>query len=136
MANAPYAASKAAVEMLGRCLRTEIAYTGATASVVYPGWTATPIAKVAFGGNATVTKMIEAAFPAWLRKPISPEYMAQAIVKGVQRRQPRIFAPVRWVPFSILRGMFSVASDAMVIRHKKLQGLLQQLESESKPVQK
>ena len=37
MANAPYAASKAAVEMLGRCLRTEIAYTGATASVVYPG---------------------------------------------------------------------------------------------------
>ncbi|MEI1684744.1 SDR family NAD(P)-dependent oxidoreductase [Acinetobacter baumannii] len=136
MANAPYAASKAAVEMLGRCLRTEIAYTGATASVVYPGWTATPIAKVAFGGNATVTKMIEAAFPAWLRKPISPEYMAQAIVKGVQRRQPRIFAPVRWVPFSILRGMFSAASDAMIIRHKKLQGLLQQLESESKPVQK
>lgn len=49
MANAPYAASKAAVEMLGRCLLTEIAYTGATASVVYPGWTATPIAKVAFG---------------------------------------------------------------------------------------
>ncbi|MBV6620011.1 SDR family NAD(P)-dependent oxidoreductase, partial [Acinetobacter baumannii] len=136
MANAPYAASKAAVEMLGRCLRTEIAYTGATASVVYPGWTATPIAKVAFGGNATVTKMIEAAFPAWLRKPISPEYMAQAIVKGVQRRQPRIFAPVRWVPFSILRGMFNAGSDAMVIRHKKLQGLLQQLESESKPVQK
>ena len=34
---------------LGRCLRTEIAYTGATAGVVYPGWTATPIAKVAFG---------------------------------------------------------------------------------------
>lgn len=136
MANAPYAASKAAVEMLGRCLRTEIAYTGATASVVYPGWTATPTAKVAFGGNATVTKLIEAGFPAWLRKPISPEYMAQAIVKGVQRRQPRIFAPVRWVPFSILRGIFSSASDAMVIRHKKLQGLLQQLESESKPVQK
>ena len=56
--------------------------------------------------------------------------------KGIQRRQPRIFAPVRWVPFSILRGMFSAASDAMVIRHKKLQGLLQQLESESKTVQK
>lgn len=46
------------------------------------------------------------------------------------------FAPVRWVPFSILRGMFNAASDAMVVRHKKLQGLLQQLESESKPVQK
>ncbi|MFI7967343.1 short-chain dehydrogenase, partial [Acinetobacter baumannii] len=44
--------------------------------------------------------------------------------------------PVRWVPFSILRGMFNAASDAMVVRHKKLQGLLQQLESESKPVQK
>ncbi|MEW9899846.1 SDR family NAD(P)-dependent oxidoreductase [Chitinivorax sp. PXF-14] len=136
MANAPYAASKAGVEMLARCLRAEIAYTGATASVVYPGWTATPIAKVAFGGNAIVTRMNEVGVPAWLRQPISPEHMARAIAKGVQRRRPRIFAPLRWVPFSLSRGIFNLITDAMVVRHEKLQGLIQQLEAESRHTQK
>lgn len=136
MANAPYAASKAGVEMLARCLRAEFAYTGATASVVYPGWTATAIAKVAFGGNAIVTRMNEVGLPAWLRRPISPEHTARAIAKGVQRRRPRIFAPLRWIPFSIFRGIFSLITDVMVVRHEKLQGLIQQLEVESKRAQK
>lgn len=132
MANAPYAASKAGVEMLARCLNAEFAYTGATASVVYPGWTATAIAKVAFGGNATVTKMTEIGFPGWLRRAIPPEQVAHAIAKGVQYRKPRIYAPWRWVPFSIFRGVFSLLTDSMLIRHRKLQALIQQLEAESK----
>jgi NAD(P)-dependent dehydrogenase (short-subunit alcohol dehydrogenase family) len=132
MANAPYAASKAGVEMLARCLNAEFAYTGATASVVYPGWTATAIAKVAFGGNATVTKMTEIGFPGWLRRAIPPEQVAHAIAKGVQCRRPRIYAPWRWVPFSVFRGIFSLLTDAMLIRHRKLQVLIQQLEAESK----
>lgn len=132
MANAPYAASKAGVEMLTRCLRAEFAYTGATASVVYPGWTATAIAKVAFGGNATVTKMTEIGFPGWLRRAIPPEQVARAIAKGVQYRRPRIYAPRRWVPFSLFRGVFNLLTDAMLSRHRKLQALIQQLEAESK----
>ncbi|MCY1381084.1 SDR family mycofactocin-dependent oxidoreductase [compost metagenome] len=38
MANAPYAAPKAAVESLARSLRAELGATGANASVLYPGW--------------------------------------------------------------------------------------------------
>jgi NAD(P)-dependent dehydrogenase (short-subunit alcohol dehydrogenase family) len=72
MANAPYAASKAGIEMLTRCLRAEFAYTGATASVVYPGWTATAIARVAFGGNATVTKMTRLEFQGGCAGPFHP----------------------------------------------------------------
>jgi NAD(P)-dependent dehydrogenase (short-subunit alcohol dehydrogenase family) len=135
VANAPYAASKAGVEMLTRSLRAEFAYTGATASVVYPGWTATAIAKVAFGGNATVTQMNETVLPAWLRSPISPEQMARAIAKGMQRRRPRISAPLRWVPFSLFRGIFAVMTDAMLSRHSQLQPLIQQLETESRRAQ-
>lgn len=135
VANAPYAASKAGVEMLTRSLRAELAYTGATASIVYPGWTATAIAKVAFGGNATVTQMNETLLPAWLRNPISPEQMARAIAKGVQRRRPRISAPLRWVPFSLFRGIFAVTTDAMLSRHSQLQTLIQQLETESRRAQ-
>lgn len=42
VANSAYAASKAAVEMLGRSLRLELAPHGASAGVLYPGWVATP----------------------------------------------------------------------------------------------
>ncbi|WP_426342490.1 SDR family NAD(P)-dependent oxidoreductase [Pseudoduganella sp. S-14] len=131
LANAPYAASKAAVEMLTRSLRAELAHTGATATVVYPGWTATAIAKVAFGGNATVTKMNEVGLPGWLRRAIPPEQVALALVKGVQDRRPRIYAPWRWVPFSLFRGIFGVLTDVVLSRHKEMHALIQQLEAES-----
>jgi NAD(P)-dependent dehydrogenase (short-subunit alcohol dehydrogenase family) len=99
MVNAPYAASKAAVEMLARSLRAELGGTGATASVLYPGWVATSIAKVGFGGNALATKLIEKGFPAPLRRPIQPDDVAKGVVKGLRARQPRIMVPFRWAPF-------------------------------------
>ena len=132
MANAPYAASKAGVEMFTRCLRAEFAYTGATASVAYPGWTATAIAKVAFGANATVTKMNEVGFPGWLRRASPPEQVARAIAKGVRYRRSRIYAPWRWVPFSLFRGIFGVLTDVVLSRHSEMQALIQQLETESR----
>lgn len=132
MANAPYAASKAAVESLTRALRAELGGTGATASVVYPGWTATAIAKIAFGGHDLATRMTAAALPDFLRRPITPEQMATAIVKGMQRREPRIIAPGRWTPIFLLRGVFNPLTDWYVSRHKGLQGLLRELEAQSR----
>lgn len=132
MANAPYAASKAAVESLARALRAELGGTGATASVVYPGWTATAIAKIAFGGHDLATRMNAAALPGFLRRPITPEQMARAIVTGLQRREPRIIAPGRWTPIFLLRGVFNPLTDWYVSRHKGLQGLLRELEAQSR----
>ncbi len=60
--NSAYASSKAAVEMLGRSLRAELASEGASAGVLYPGWVATPIAESAHGGNKTVTQLKARAF--------------------------------------------------------------------------
>jgi len=130
VANAPYAASKAAVEMLTRALRVELGGTGATASVVYPGWTATAIAKIAYGGNELATRMNEMLLPDFLRRPIEPEQMAQAIVKGIQSRSPRIIAPGRWAPISLARGVFNAATDRYLWRHARLQGLLRDLEAQ------
>lgn len=132
MANAPYAASKAAVESLTRALRAELGGTGATASVVYPGWTATAIAKIAFGGHDLATRMNAVALPGFLRRPITPEQMATAIVKGMQRREPRIIAPGRWTPIFMLRGVFNPLTDWYVSRHRGLQGLLRELEAQSR----
>lgn len=131
MANTPYAASKAAVEMLTRSLRAELTHTGATASVVYPGWTATAIAKVAFGGHELATRMNEAALPALLRRPIPPEQVARAVVKGLQTRSPRIIAPFRWAPISLMRGAFNALSDWYISRHGSLHEMIQQLEDEA-----
>ena len=130
MANAPYAASKAAVESLTRTLGAELGGTGATASVVYPGWTATAIAKIAFGGNDLATRMNEKALPGFLRRPIPPEQVAQAIVDGIRTRNPRIVAPRRWVPVFMLRGVFNPLTDYYLSRHRGLQQLLGELESQ------
>ncbi|WP_192560561.1 SDR family NAD(P)-dependent oxidoreductase [Pseudomonas allokribbensis] len=132
MANGPYAASKAAVESLAHTLRAELGGTGATASVVYPGWTATAIAQIAFGGHDLATRMNEVALPRFLRLPIQPEQVAQAIVKGIQSRRSRIIAPGRWAPILLLRGVFNALSEGYLARHRPLQGLLSQLESRSR----
>ncbi len=60
--NAPYAMSKAAVEQLGRALRTELAYRGASAGVLYPGWVDTNIAKVAMRDPGPVKELADHAF--------------------------------------------------------------------------
>ncbi|HBP6832637.1 TPA: SDR family NAD(P)-dependent oxidoreductase [Pseudomonas aeruginosa] len=130
MANAPYALSKAAVESLSRSLRVELGATGASASVLYPGWVDTAIAKVAFGGNAIATEMNETLLPSFIRRPIPPKQVARAVVRGLQKRKPRIIVPTRLVPFSMLRGLFNMITDWHMQRHSRLQKLLQQLESE------
>jgi NAD(P)-dependent dehydrogenase (short-subunit alcohol dehydrogenase family) len=131
MANAPYAASKAAVEMLTRALRAELSGTGATASVLYPGWVATPIAHTAFGGNELATRMVATAFPAPLRRPIQPEQIARGVADGLEKRRPRMFIPFRWVPLSWLRGIFAILTDWGLDRHRGMQGMLRELEAQS-----
>ncbi|HPS59583.1 MAG TPA: SDR family NAD(P)-dependent oxidoreductase, partial [Spirochaetota bacterium] len=129
MVNAPYAASKAAVEMLGRTLRAELAGTGATAGVLIPGWVATPIAEVAFGGNAIVTDLIKHGFPGPLRKQVKPEVIATAVVAGVESRRARIISPKRWAPISMFRGIFNMATDRIIDRDKYIHKMIRLLEN-------
>lgn len=129
--NAPYATSKAAVEMLSRSLRAELGGTGATASVLYPGWIATPIAKIAFGGNDIATQLTKMAFPEVLRRQIPPEEVAQAVVKGLQGRKPRIIVPSRWMPLSAMRGVFNALTDWHLSRRQDMQKLVRELEAQT-----
>jgi len=131
VANAPYAMSKAGVEMFGRALRAELAGTGATAGVLYPGWVETPIAHSALGGHDIASKMIVEAFPAVLRKPIRPETVAEAVIAGVKACAPRIIVPRRWAPLSLTRGLISMVTDRVLDRNTKFHALLRQLEGNS-----
>ncbi|MBY4011607.1 short-chain dehydrogenase [Rhodococcoides fascians] len=129
LANAPYAASKAAVEQLGRALRTELAGTKATAGVLYPGWVATPIADVAFGGDTVATAMTARAFPTPLLRPITPDKLARVAVRGIGRRAARIAVPGRWIPISILRGIVNPIMDAAMERDAELIRLTAELDA-------
>jgi NAD(P)-dependent dehydrogenase (short-subunit alcohol dehydrogenase family) len=130
VANAPYAMTKAGVEMFGRALRAELAGTGATAGVLFPGWVSTPISHSALGGHDIASKMIAEAFPVVLRKPIRPEVVAEEVVAGIRKRAPRIIVPRRWAPVSLARGLVSVLTDRMLDGNTKFHALLRQLEGD------
>lgn len=129
--NAPYAASKAGVEQLGRALRAELAPHGATASVLYPGWVNTPLIKVAFGGNAAATELVRHTEPRPLRTPITPERVAAATIRGIERRSARIIVPGRWIPFSMLRGIVNPLLDLATERDAKVRRLILELEEQA-----
>lgn len=128
--NAPYAMSKAGVESFGRSLRAELAGTGTTASVLYPGWIKTPMTRIAFGANATASELVEKAFPSSLRRLITPETVAAAVMLGLSNRAPRIIVPRRWAPLSALRGLLNMYTDRMFDKRTDLQQLVRRAEAD------
>ncbi|MGW0551647.1 short-chain dehydrogenase/reductase [Streptomyces altiplanensis] len=128
VANAPYAASKAAVEQFARALRVELAPHGATAGVLYPGWVDTAISRAAFGGHELTTRMRETAFPRPLAAAVTPELVARRAVRGIERRAAGTTVPRRWQPVGILRGMINPFTDHLLARHGTLQSMLRALE--------
>jgi NAD(P)-dependent dehydrogenase (short-subunit alcohol dehydrogenase family) len=132
MVNSAYAVSKAGVEMFGRSLRAELAQTGASAGVLYPGWVTTPLTEGSRGGNETATRMVRRAFRGPLGKFIQPEQVAQAVVTGIEKRAARIVIPKVWVPISLMRGLFNAAADAGIERDAQLAELTRQIETEAR----
>jgi NAD(P)-dependent dehydrogenase (short-subunit alcohol dehydrogenase family) len=130
MVNAPYAMSKAGVEMFGRSLRAELAGTGATAGVLYPGWVSTPISRSAMGGHAVASALVRLAYPGPFKTPITAEVVAAATLKGIQKRAARIMVPSRWIPIALLRGIFNPISDWIIDRHRGIQTLVRELEQQ------
>ena len=109
MVAAPYAMAKAGVEQLGRALRVELAPHGASAGVAYFGFIDTDMVREAFADP--VAQRVEAAFPAWLTKRLTPEVAGATIVNGIERRAPRMIAPRWWGAWSTLRGVVNPLFD-------------------------
>lgn len=126
--NAPYAMSKAGVESFGRALRGELAGTGATAGVLYPGWIATPIIEASHQTGTPADELVRIANPGPLGKTITPERLAKDIVRGIRSRRARIISPRRWVPLFVARGPFNMVMDAGLDRHTKAQRLIRAID--------
>ena len=88
-----YSASKFAVRGFTEVIRHELEGTSVSVSCVHPGGIHTPIAKRArLGVNAPRNKHEEAIARFEQLTPTSPEAAAARILKGVERREPRILS--------------------------------------------
>jgi NAD(P)-dependent dehydrogenase (short-subunit alcohol dehydrogenase family) len=109
----PYAVSKAGVEALGRALRAELAPLGASASVVYFGWVDTELVRESLdrrdeGRGARILGQI---LPGFLLRRIPPAQAGATIVRALEQRAPRAFAPWEWRFISALRGLVNPLLD-------------------------
>jgi NAD(P)-dependent dehydrogenase (short-subunit alcohol dehydrogenase family) len=124
----PYAMSKAAVEQFGRALRVELVQHGASASVAYFGFIDTEMVHQGLDRDPLANKMMQ-SLPKPLHKRLAPSVAAEAIVRGIERRQARIIRPRRWSVFSVLRGILNPLSDAQFERDEKAQSALREIDA-------
>jgi NAD(P)-dependent dehydrogenase (short-subunit alcohol dehydrogenase family) len=124
----PYAMSKAAVEQFGRALRVELAPHGASASVAYFGFIDTEMVHQGLDRDPLVKEMV-ASLPKPLNKRLRPSVAGESIVRGIERRQPRIFQPRRWALVSVLRGVVGPLGDALLERDERVQAHVRALDA-------
>jgi NAD(P)-dependent dehydrogenase (short-subunit alcohol dehydrogenase family) len=124
----PYAMSKAAVEQFGRALRLELVPHGASASVAYFGFIDTEMVHRAIDQDPLADAML-ASLPKPLHKRLPPKAAGEAIVRGIERRQPRIIRPRRWVVMSVLRGILGPLGDARAQRDAATLALVRDIDA-------
>lgn len=107
----PYAMSKAAVEVLARALRVELAPLGASATSVHFGFIDTDMVQRALDTDPVVSGVLK-ALPSPLRRRLKPEQAAAAVVAGIESRAPRVITPGVWKIFFVLRGIIGPLLDA------------------------
>jgi hypothetical protein len=60
---------------------------------------------------------------------LPPSAAGAAIVRGIERRQPRIIRPRRWTVLSVLRGILNPLIDAQMERDAETQAITRELDA-------
>ena len=128
MGTIPYAMTKAAVEQLGRGLRVELASHGVSTLTAYFSMVRTPMITEGVDGDPLADRLL-ATMPQTMLKRIAPETAATAIVDGLARRSPTVFAPSRWRPLSAMRGLVNPMLDSRMARDLRTQAALSALDA-------
>lgn len=124
----PYAMSKAAVEQLGRGLRVELAGHGISVTTAYFAMINTDMIRQSVDEDPAAQALLDTQ-PKLLRKRIDPEEAADAIVKGLRHRHPRVIRPRRWALVSRLRGILAPSLDSQLARNDTVQDILGRLDA-------
>ena len=105
--DAPYAAAKFALSGFGEVLRQEVYGTGLHVTTVFPGRVDTP--------------MIQSLQVPWISAKISPEEVARAIIKAIERRKVEVILPPQAGLLYLLNVLSPGAAD-WATRVFRLQG--------------
>jgi NAD(P)-dependent dehydrogenase (short-subunit alcohol dehydrogenase family) len=127
--NSPYAAAKSGVESLGRSLRAELMPLGASAGVAYFGWVDTKMVQDAF--DQPNSGRMRENLPDFLSKRIQPDEAGAAVVRGIEERAPRTFAPKWWRYVSALRGILNPLLDRRFDRDARMTATIREIEAEA-----
>ncbi|WP_372511190.1 SDR family oxidoreductase [Mycobacterium parmense] len=92
---APYNASKAGVEILANALRLEVAHLGVGVGSAHMSWIDTALVRDTKADLPSFAELL-AKLPWPLNKTTTVDKCADAIARGIERRDSRIFVP-RWV---------------------------------------
>jgi len=92
---AAYGASKAGVEQFASALRLELAHEGVDVGSAHMSWIDTPLVQDAKSDLSSFGEML-AALPGPLSRTTSVEACVDAFVRGLERRQRRVYVP-GWV---------------------------------------
>ncbi len=125
--NSPYAAAKAGVESLGRSLRAELTPLGSSASVAYFGWVDTRMVQDA--AEQQHFDRLQNQLPAFMKRRIEPAEAAAAVVRGIEERSPRIFAPRWWRIVSAFRGILNPLLDRRLGEHQDPTSITREIET-------
>ena len=113
-----YTATKAGVEALTDCLRSETAPSGARVGCAYFGFLDTDLVRAAFADPAIETTI--AQMPGFIRRPAPLVKAIDALERGIERRSARLWAP-RWVgPMLLLRGALQPLVERSIQRSPDL----------------
>jgi NAD(P)-dependent dehydrogenase (short-subunit alcohol dehydrogenase family) len=125
--NSPYAAAKAGVEALGRSLRAELVPLGASAGVAYFGWIDTKLVQDAF--EQPLAERMAQTMPGWVMARLQPSEAGAALVRGVEERAPRTFAPRWWRYVSAFRGILNPLLDRRFERNAEMLATVREVEA-------
>lgn len=103
----PYVVAKSALASLGGMLRQELRETGIEVTIIYPGRVDTP--------------MIDDLKVPWISKKISPERVAQAVIRGIARNRAEVIVPWHGRLLGYINAFFPRLADSLV-RLLRLEG--------------
>jgi NAD(P)-dependent dehydrogenase (short-subunit alcohol dehydrogenase family) len=113
---AAYTASKHGVEGFARTLRMELAHTGTRVGVGYFGFIDTDMVRDSFAEPAVTAGL--RTLPGYFTRPLPVGAAGAAVVRGVERRAKRVYAP-RWVPALIATRGLAGPIDDLAARHPR-----------------
>src|SRR5665811_2231371 len=93
------------------------------------GWVDTDLVRGGF--DRKHSDRLKENVPAWLLKRITPDEAAAALIRGIEARAPRTFAPKWWAIPSYLRGILNPLLDRRFDRDAKMRETIRAVEADA-----